>query len=197
MVYNWYIKNTMNIMHKLNFIPVGKEKNIKKFFMFLYYTITKLFVILIINLLLHTFKEALVLCLFFMLLRGFAQGIHAKKNSICWLVTLSIFIPIPLLIKYLVIHKIFLYIAYPIMIINYLLFSPNDTQKRSMKNKFKRISFKIIGTIIVTSFFVYTILYQNHLIIYSMFYSSIIALISFHPLTYKLFGQHSYNYRNL
>ena len=195
MVYNWYIKNSMNLIHKISFIPVDKEKNIKKFFMFFYYTVTKLSVILLINIIFRTFKEALILCLFFMLVRGFAQGIHAKKNSICWLITLGIFVPTPLLIKYLVIHKEFLHIAYPLMIINYLLFAPNDTKKRPMINKYKRICFKIIGTLIVTTFYTYTILYQNHIIINSMFYSSLIALISFHPLTYKLFKQHNYNYR--
>ena len=162
--------------------------------MYFYYTVTKLFVILLVNLLVNTFKEALILSLTFMLLRGFATGIHAKKNYQCWIITLTIFILTPILIKYINLHSYIYLISYPILIINYLIFSPNDTAKHPMHNIYKRIAYKFLGTTIVILYFFYSI-NNNSYITEAMFYSSVITLISLHPLTYIVFKQGYYNYR--
>ena len=131
-----------------------------------------------------------------MIIRGFAQGIHAKKNWICWIITLLVFGITPQLIKYIDINIYLVIITYPISILNFILFAPNDTKKNPLKNKMVRIAFKIISSLIVIIYFIYSINYSN-IVSDAMFYATIITLVSFHPLTYKLFRQVSYNYRYL
>ena len=99
-MYKRYINLITKIINNIKFIPTKYHIMIKRFFMILYYTITKLLVILLINYYLKSLKEAFAITIIFMLIRGFAQGIHAKKNWICWIITLLVFGITPQLIKY-------------------------------------------------------------------------------------------------
>ena len=195
-MYKRYINLITKIINNIKFIPTKYHIMIKRFFMILYYTITKLLVILLINYCLKSLKEAFTITIIFMLIRGFAQGIHAKKNWICWIITLLVFGITPQLIKYYDINNYLVIFLYPVFIINFLLFAPNDTVKNPLKNTCTRIILKIVGCLIVINYYIYSI---NHLNIISdaMFYATLITLVSFHPLTYKLFKQPSYNYRYL
>ena len=191
MVYKAYINLVMKVVDKLDFIH--NKKKAKKFFMYFYYTVTKLVVVLIVNYLIKTFKEAFILAITFMLLRQFATGIHCNKNYQCWILTLTVFILLPLLIKYLDLNNLLYLVSYPIFIINYLLFAPNDTYKHPFTNKVKRVIYKVVAVIIVTSFYVYSINNTNY-VTEAMFYSSLVTLISFHPITYIVFKQSYYNH---
>ena len=164
--------------------------------MSLYYTITKLSVILLLNFIFKTLKEALIVSVVFMLLRGFSQGIHSKKNWVCWIITLLVFVSTPQLIKHLDITYHLIIFSYPLFIINFMLFAPNDTNKNPLKNRWTRITLKIISTTIVISYYIYSLNYQN-IISDAMYYATIISLVSFHPITYKIFKRDSYNYRYL
>ncbi len=195
-MYKWYINLIMNLVEHIKFIPNKYHKAIKKFFMILYYTITKLTIILILNFLLKTLKEALVITIVFMPVRGFAQGIHSKKNWVCWIITLLVFVSTPLFIKYFDISYHLILFSYPLFILNFIIFAPNDTKKNPLKNKGLRITLKIVSTIIVIVYYIYSLNYQN-IISDAMYYATITALISFHPITYKLFKRTNYNYRYL
>ena len=195
-MYKRYINLITKIINNIKFIPTKYHKMIKRFFMILYYTITKLLVILLINYYLKSVKEAVAITIIFMLIRGFAQGIHAKKNWICWIITLLVFGITPQLIKYYDINNYLVIFLYPVFIMNFLLLAPNDTVKNPLKNTCTRIILKLVGCLIVINYYIYSI---NHFNIISdaMFYATLITLVSFHPLTYKLFKQPSYNYRYL
>ena len=195
-MYKWYINLVMNLIEHIKLIPDKYHKPIKKFFMILYYTITKLTVILLLNFFFKTLKEALIVSVVFMLLRGFSQGIHSKKNWVCWIITLLVFVSTPQLIKHLDINYHLIIYSYPLFIINFMLFAPNDTNKNPLKNKWTRISLKIISTFIVIGYYFYSLNYQNT-ISDAMYYATIISLVSFHPVTYKIFKRDSYNYRYL
>ena len=186
----------MKIVSKIKLIPEKHHRIIKKFFMIVYYTLTKLIVILLINYFLNSLKEALWICAMFMLIRGFAQGIHASKNYWCWIFTLLIFIAAPILVKYFDINHYVIIYTYPLIILNYLVFAPNDTKKNPLVNKTKRIILKIIGLLIVIGYYIYS-LYFNNIISESMYYASVITLISFHPLTYIILNKPYYNYRKI
>ena len=59
-----------------------KQKNIFRYTLeSLYSLVTKTSVVLILSLFLKTFSITLMLILFYSILRGFAFGIHASKNS--------------------------------------------------------------------------------------------------------------------
>ena len=69
---------------KMNEIKYGLEA--------VYLSLTKVFVILLITLLLGVFKEAVLLLLFFNGLRTVAFGIHASKSWMCWVSSSILFI---------------------------------------------------------------------------------------------------------
>lgn len=71
----------------------------------LYTVITKTIGILLMSLFLKTFKETIILMGFYLLLRLFSHGIHAKKSFHCWVASILTYGAFPLLIKYFVIKK--------------------------------------------------------------------------------------------
>lgn len=161
----------------------------------LYTVITKTIGILLMSLFLKTFKETIILMGFYLLLRLFSHGIHAKKSSHCWVASILTYGAFPLLIKYFVIKKIYILIMSIIAFICFIIWAPADTPKKPLINKKKRIIDKFLTLIISTTLMFVVILSKNSLINNCLFFSYIMSIISINPLTYKLFKIPFNNYK--
>ena len=162
----------------------------------LYLTITKIIVILGINLIINTFKECLLFLLMFSILRLTSFGVHTKKSYQCWISSIIIFTLVPYLIKNYNFNINIIYIISLISFVNICLYAPADTEKRPLINKKKRIIFKIVSIISSLIYIIVIFLLQNACVTSLLFYSLVLDAIVINPVTYKLFGVKYNNYKN-
>ena len=115
-----FAEKNLNYVSKYYQLTDTEKIKIKYGLEVLYTIITKTLGILFISLFLKTFKETIILMLFYLLLRLFSHGIHAKKSSHCWVASILTYGAFPLLIKYYVINKFYILIIYLILFSSYL-----------------------------------------------------------------------------
>lgn len=193
---NKIINKLIKIIKKHNNIDNTKLLEIKYGLETIYLTIVKTIVFIIIALLLNTTKELLYFMLFYGILRLTGFGVHAQKSSHCWISSIITFVFIPILIKYVIIHKYILYILSLISLIILSIYAPADTPKRPLINKKKRIIYKTI-TIIISLIYILTILLnKNYIFTNALLYSLLLQSFLVTPLTYKMFGVSYKNYKN-
>lgn len=161
----------------------------------IYTLITKLSVIFIISIIIGTFKETLLLIIFYTFLRMFGFGIHATSNIGCWITSLTVYIVFPLFIKYIYVNQLLLIILEVISIIGFFLWCPADTKKRPMIHSKKRLKNKIIVITISLFYLAYSIFYFNEFS-KSILIAMLIQLVCACPLTYKICHQPYNNYKN-
>ncbi len=162
----------------------------------LYLTLSKALIIFLIALVMNIFKEVLIFLIVFNLIRLTAFGIHAKKSWICLLVSILLFIGLPLImlrIKIKISIKIILGIINIILILKY---SPADTRKRPIINKKRRLFYKITSTISATMFLIISLLCHSNYISNCFLFALIIENIFISPITYKVFKEPYNNYLN-
>ena len=191
-----FAEKTFNFVSKYNKYTELDEIKIKYGLEVLYTVVTKTTGILLISLFLKIFKEAIILMLFYGSLRIFSHGIHAKKSSHCWIVSILCYVAFPLLIKYYIIKKIFIICLWVLSFICFILWAPADTPKKPLVNKKKRILDKIATLLVAIILLIVIILSSNSLITNSIFFSLIMSIISINPITYKLFDIPYNNYKN-
>ena len=167
------INNIMKLIKKYNNFDNKKLQEIKYGIETIYLTIIKTIVFIILSLFINTIKELLLFILFYGLIRLTGFGVHAKKSIHCWIVSIIIFILIPILIKYSILSNTIIYTLLLISNIFIILYAPADTPKRPLKNKKKRIIYKIITTIIGVIYTIIIIKTNNNLFKYSLLYSLI------------------------
>lgn len=174
---------------KINEIKYGIES--------LYLTITKTIIIFILSIILNITKELMLLFVFYSLIRLTGFGVHAKKSWHCWISSLTIFVLIPILIKYVTLNEKLIIISYIIFNLLLLMYAPADTEKRPLIKKNKRILYKVLTIIITISYLTYSIIYkENTMIINTLYFSVLLEVILILPCTYKLFGVKYNNYKN-
>ncbi len=172
-----------------------KQKNIFRYTLeSLYSLITKTSVVLILSIFLKTFPITLTMILLYSILRGFAFGIHATKNSYCWIVTLSVYVIVPLCIKYVTIPNTILYIFFGISILAFILWAPADTPSRPLLNKKKRETNKIITLSLASIYLISCFYFKNSNYSEIVFFTLLIESICICPITYKLFHIPCKNY---
>lgn len=181
----------MNNITKYNNYNDVKLKEIRYGLESLYLSISKVIIILIISIFIHTTKY---LCLFFItfgLLRLVAFGLHTNKTIECWIGSLSIFTLIPYLIKDNIMINYTLSI---ILLIIICIYAPSDTKKRPLINKKKRLIYKVLS-IILSIIYIIIIFTTNNLIFKNtLFFSLLLESILILPTSYKLLGLTYNNY---
>ncbi len=161
----------------------------------IYLTITKAIIVIIISLLINTFKELLLFILFYGILRMVGFGLHAKKSWHCWVFTLFLFTLIPYLIKILVIPKTLSLIIFIICTSLFILFAPADTEKRPLIHKKKRIIYKIL-TVTISIIYVVLYCYTSRIVANSLLFACIMQSLMINPISYKLLGLKFNNYKS-
>ncbi len=183
-----------NISKNYNYDEI-KLKEIRYGIETIYLTITKLIILIIISLLIGTFKELLFFILFYSIIRSVGFGLHAKKAWHCWVLSLTLFTLIPFLIKVLIIKRIVINIIFLICSILFILYAPADTEKRPLIHKNKRTAFKI-GTLIITLIYFILTFYINNEMCNSIIFAIIMQSIMILPISYKLLGLKYDNYKS-
>ena len=171
---------------KINEVKYGLES--------IYLSLTKVVVILFITLLLGIFKEAVIVLVFFNIIRSTAFGIHASKSWICWLSSSILFIGIPYLCMYANIPFLVQYIMIGISILCYLAYAPADTVKRPLVRKNRRKKFKLLTLIIAVIYIGIFININSFFIKNVIVCSMILEAVLIHPLTYRVFKLPYKNY---
>lgn len=174
---------------KINEIKYGIES--------LYLTISKTIIIFIISILLNMTKELILLFTFYSLIRLTGFGVHAKKTWHCWVTSITMFILIPLLIKYVTLNQELIIISYIVFTLLLIKYAPADTEKRPLINKKKRIIYKVLTITLAITYLIYSLIYKdNTIIINTLYFSVLLEVILILPCTYKLFGVKYNNYKN-
>lgn len=160
----------------------------------LYLSITKVFVLIIIAIILNQLKELLLLLCLFGILRSNAFGLHASKSWMCWVATIPIFTLIPRLAMTLTIPFYIKYISSLIFIIHIYKYAPADTRKRPIVNKDIRKKHKLLATLTCAIFSLISFYTSINLLGNTLIFSLLLINIFISPLTYKLFKMPYNNY---
>ncbi|MDD2505187.1 MAG: accessory gene regulator B family protein [Bacilli bacterium] len=182
----------MNLICKQNKYNEIKLQEIKYGLEAIYLNVSKFIVFFTINAFFGIFKESLLFLLFYVPLRSFSFGFHAKKSITCWILSAIAFIGFPYLatlISFSMITKI-LVIIYSIFI--FYIYSPADTPNRPIIDKKYRLKIKTNTMIfvIIYSFLLFLAIDFASLIALALIYQSL--MIS--PYFYKLFNLRYNNY---
>ena len=184
---------TAFILRYYNYEGKGLDK-IKYGLLTFYSFFTKTITVFVIALLLGTFWEMLVFKTFYMITRCFSYGAHATKNIYCWIITLSIYTFVPILISLVTINDITKFWIVIIALISFVLYAPSDTHKRPLINKKKRHFSKMMSLIILIFFEIIILFTNNKLFINCAALALIIQCICLYPLTYRIFKMPYNNY---
>ncbi len=160
----------------------------------IYLTISKIIIISIIAVYLNIFKEMLIFMILFNIIRTTAFGLHATKSWICLISSTLIFIGIPLVCKYLVLHlfiKLFLGIIGIIFIFKN---SPADTKKRPIVSKKRRLFLNYISTTISIIFVIVALIVSNNFISNCLIFSILVENCLISPFVYRIFNLPYNNY---
>lgn len=192
-----FLNSTINFLKKYNSYTDNELVKLKYGLEGLYLTITKVFIIIIVAILLNVFVEVLITLLLFNIIRFFCFGFHAEKSYQCLILSLFNFIFIPLF--FLKVSTSFFadLIICIICFLFILLFAPADTPKRPLKNKKKRLIRKFLSSAVALIYMLIIVIFNKYYISQLLISCLIITVIVISPLTYKIFGQTYNNYKRI
>ena len=163
-----------------------KLEEIKYGLLGLYGLLSKTIVISIIALLLGIFKEYILFLLFYGILRSIGFGSHASSNIKCWIFTTLLLLGLPYIFTIIILTYNLRIILWIICFINYLIFSPADTDKRPIVSKKYKIKLKVIILIISVIYLILIlkINYLSNIILASMLLEAFLT----NPISYLIMG---------
>lgn len=154
----------------------------------LFLSLPKLVVIMIVTLFLGIFREVVLLIIFSKIIRYFSFGYHARGSKECIILSLIIFVLMPLIFlksNILLENRVLLF---TISILNFILFAPCDTKKRRLNNPQKRMIRKILVILISTIYFLLTFIVDIYLSKILLLSIIIIVLLT-NPIIYLITGE--------
>lgn len=187
------VNSCMNVIKKDNLYDDIKLEEIKYGLTAVYLNLSKFIVFFTINALFGIFKEGLLFLVFYIPLRSFSYGFHAKSSLTCWVLSAITFIILPLLSTLLTLNLYIKIIFIIYCLVIYYLYSPADTPSRPIINKKLRLKLKLSSIIIIIIYSIIIISFNNtytNLMIIAMIYQSIMIT----PVFYKIFGVKYNNY---
>lgn len=189
------LNHWMNIIKKHKRYDNVKLAEIEYGLTAIYLTISKLIVIALLSLLLGVFKEMIIFLLIYNVLRMPSFGIHATKSWICLLTSSIIFIGLPLICINIQLSATIKIIIGTIGCLLMFKNSPADTKKRPIVSPKRRLTYKLISTILAITFVVLSITINNNFISNCLVFGLILQNVLISPLTYKIFKQPYNNYK--
>lgn len=172
-----------------------KLKEIRYGIEVLYLTITKVIVISIITLLLGIYKEFILLLLLYSLLRLTGFGIHTNTSKQCYILSISVYIIVPYLIKITYFNNLITIILSIMSLLIIIIHAPADTEKRPLINNKKRKTLKIITSITTIVYIILIFIIKSNYYKNLLLYSIILQALAVHPIIYKLLGLRYNNYK--
>lgn len=156
--------------------------------------ITKLVMLISINLLTGCLIEFSLLMIFYFIIRRYGFGLHAKSNGECWIWTLLMFSFVPLILRHYELNRICSLLLMGIGDVGLIVYAPADTSKRPLLNKKKRLIAKLKVIFISLLYSIY-IIFNNDLIAKCLLWSIIFEATMVNPITYFLDRQKFNNYK--
>ena len=172
---------------KLEIITYGLES--------LYITITKTIVIFSIALILGIVKEVFLILLFYNIIRTTAFGMHAKKSSHCYIISIIMFIGMGFICRYIGINFYVKLLLVAFSYITMILYAPADTYKRPLINVKKRKIYKIITILNSLIYISLIVIFRDKSISNYLMLGLLDASLMIHPLTYRMFQLPYNNYK--
>ena len=161
----------------------------------MYLTFSKLIVIALLSILLGIFKEMFIFLLIYNVLRMPSFGIHATKSWICLVTSSFLFIGLPIVCINIHLNTTIKIIIGTIGCLLMFKNSPADTKKRPIVSPKRRLTYKIISTILAITFVVLSITIKNNFISNCLVFGLILQNVLISPFTYRIFKQPYNNYK--
>ena len=157
--------------------------------------------IILIGILLNIIKEMVIVTVIIMLYKTFVGGVHAKTNLGCFIYSVVFYLAIIYSAKYLVLTGMYKTLTYILIYIFsmycILVYAPADVPEIPKVNAKLRKTLKIKSTVmlnliyIVSLLFIKNIAYQT-IIIYSVFYISIMTTRTMYKIFKAEYGYETY-----
>lgn len=191
------INNSLNIIKKNN-STYSDEKlaEIKYGLISIYLLISKFTIIILLAYLLKIVKEVLIFTILYNCIRMTSFGLHATKSWICLMISILMFLGIPILCLNINMPNYIKLTAGIIAAAFILKNSPADTYKRPIVSKKRRKFFKISSTIIAVLFVIVAISIENIFLSNALILSLLCQCLFISPFVYKLFNLPYNNYKN-
>lgn len=161
----------------------------------IYLLVTKLIVILTLCFILGILKEAVIFMIFYNIIRMPSFGFHAPKSWICLVMSITFFVGIPFIIKFINLPVFAKSLIGIIGIIFMFLFSPADTIKRPIINKKRRYIYKFLSILVAIIYGFSSLIINNTFLANCLCFSIILQCFIISPLIYKLFNMPYNNYK--
>jgi accessory gene regulator B len=140
-------------------------------------TIFEAFILIVLSILLGTFKETVLVSFSFILMRGYAGGMHLNSYSKCAHITWITFIIAGLIAKYMIIffkfmgvytiwslyNKQIIFLVFSTIMGIYVLYAPAEHKNRSL-SKSEKLKFKKIAITILMSLFILQLAINNNVV---------------------------------
>lgn len=162
----------------------------------LYVLISKTLVIFLIALVFGVLKEVFLIFISYGLLRTTAFGMHAKKSSHCYAISIILFIGMGILCKYVDLNLYVKLIITGLSFITMVIYAPADTYKRPLLSAKKRKIYKIITIINSLIYITLIIIFRENSITNYLTLGLFGASLMIHPLIYRMFQLPYNNYKH-
>jgi len=185
MIKNFFVNNAMNLIAQKSTLDDIALQEVKYGIEVVYLNISKLIVFFTINFAIGNFLNSLLFLLFYIPIKSFGWGFHAKTSFQCWTLSGLAFVGLPLLVNQLyfdIYSKIIICIFF---ILAMWCWAPADTPKRPLLNPKHRtgLCFGAIITTLIYSFLIFTTEFTNFIILALLFQTILI-----NPFTYMAFN---------
>ncbi len=191
-----FLNKSINLLMKQYNYDEDTLDRVKYGLELIYITITKVSFILLVSILIKSFKETLILLIFVNFLRMFAYGLHAKKSWHCYISSTLSFVILPHYFIYLnfsLIQKILISL---LTFISFVLYAPSDTYKRPLINENHRKKLKLYTLLVSIMYITFIFIINNNFIINLIILSLIIQSFLINPFIYRLFDLPYNNYKS-
>ncbi len=190
-----FADSCINYLKNNNACKEEEETKFKYVLESLFSYFTKITVVLLISFYTQTFNITIVTLLLYSVLRGFCFGIHASKNIYCWIITIFVYLAVPIAIKYLSFNTSLIISIYIIGFITICLYAPADTPSRPLINAKKRLMNKIISLVYMGIVTYLAFFFKNVILEEIVALVLLVNAVCINPLTYKIFKIPYNNYK--
>ncbi|MDD3821720.1 MAG: accessory gene regulator B family protein [Bacilli bacterium] len=162
----------------------------------IYLTVSKLVIIFLLALILDIVNEVFLFMIIFASLRMIASGVHATNSLSCLIISLVIFIGLPLILKIIIIPLVIKLSLCGFSLFIYGRYAPADTKKRPLISPEKRVALKMISLLMVLMASGLVLIIRDEYTVNLLLGALVIQGLLIMPITYRLSNQTYSNYQN-
>ncbi|MCL2189138.1 MAG: accessory gene regulator B family protein [Defluviitaleaceae bacterium] len=130
----------------------------------------------------------------FAVIRRYASGLHANNSIVCSVMTIIMFVFLPLALQNVIISHVTLVVAFATFGVSLCLYAPADTLARPIVNKMRRIILKRKSIIACFSLFITTLIFHMDKLSVAILIGVACAISLTLPISYKALKRSMNNY---